>query len=338
MTTTAEVVPEKVADRTPDKRRALGRGLDSLLPTGPRVVAGTAVAPTPRPVAPPGAADYATVLPDLHAQAAGREPGDAVTQIPLEQIDQNPYQTRQAFDPAALQELADSIRANGIVQPVVVRPKSDGRFMLILGERRCRASKLAGNTTIAAIVRTVSDEQAAEMTIVENLQRQDLNCLEQANAFARLSREFGLTQEQIGQRTGCSRESVANYMRLLKLPEEVQQYLAEGLLGFSEARVLLQLANPQLIPGVARQAIDAQMSVSQLTMVVDHHNLPPENLGQPRPVPELDPNVRAAQMELERLLGCKVRISDRKGKGHITIRYASLEDFDRVVEMLKGEA
>ena len=278
------------------------------------------------------------VLPELQAQVARPEPGDAVLRIALDQIDENPYQTRQAFDAAALRELADSIRANGVVQPIVLRPKSDGRFVLILGERRCRAAKLAGETSIAAIVRRVSDQQAAEMTIVENLQRQDLNCLEQANAFARLSREFGLTQEQIGQRTGCSRESVSNYMRLLKLPDVVQRYLADGLLGFSEARVLLQIANPHSIPYIAKEAIDKKMSVAQLIERVDRLNLPPQAFGEPAPDPKLDPNVRAAQTDLERVLGVRVRINDRKGKGKIVIEYASLEDFDRVVEMLKGKS
>ena len=321
-----------IAEKVVDKRRALGRGLDALLPSGPRVITGTPVAAT---AAVP--TDHSGVLAELHAQAARRQPEDAILHMPLDQIDENPYQTRLNFDEQALQELAESIRASGVVQPIVVRPAPHGRFMLILGERRCRAAKLAGQTTIPAIVRQVSNEQAAEMTIVENLQRQDLNCLEQANAFARLSRDFSLTQEQIGQRTGCSRESVANYMRLLKLPEDVQQYLVNGELGFSEARVLLQLTNPQLIPGVAKQAIDAQMSVAQLTVVVEHFNMPPE--AQPdRPAPVVDPNVRAAQTELERLLGCKVRIRDRKGKGRIVIEYSSLDDFDRVLEMLKGEA
>ena len=332
MTTTAERVSdsttEKTADKVMDKRRALGRGLDSLLPSGPRVVAGTAMA----------AGAVSAVLPELQAQAARPEPGDAVLRIALDQIDENPYQTRQAFDAAALRELADSIRANGVVQPIVLRPKSDGRFVLILGERRCRAAKLAGETSIAAIVRRVSDQQAAEMTIVENLQRQDLNCLEQANAFARLSREFGLTQEQIGQRTGCSRESVSNYMRLLKLPDVVQRYLADGLLGFSEARVLLQIANPHSIPYIAKEAIDKKMSVAQLIERVDRLNLPPQAFGEPAPDPKLDPNVRAAQTDLERVLGVRVRINDRKGKGKIVIEYASLEDFDRVVEMLKGKS
>src|SRR5579863_2650985 len=331
MTTTAETVTAGNVEKTADKRRALGRGLDSLLPGGPRVVA---AAPA-RAVAIPGG-EHSTVLPELHAQAERREPGHGVAQIPLDQIDPNPYQTRQTFAPVALQELADSIRANGVVQPVVVRPKPDGRYVLILGERRCRASKLAGKTTVPAMVRTVSDEQAAEMTIVENLQRQDLNCLEQANAFVRLSRDFGLTQEQIGQRTGCARASVANYMRLLRLPAEVQGYLADGRLGFSEARVLLQLTDTPSIPYIAKEAVDGKMSVAQLIERVDRANLPREAFPPQQVYKEQDPNVRAIQTEMERTLGCRVRISDRKGRGKIVIEYATLEDFDRVVEMLKG--
>src|SRR5436190_7036247 len=182
-----------------EKRRALGRGLDSLLPSGPR-----AVAPAAPAIMPPSAAATA-------ARVAGTQPrpeGDFVEQIPLDLIDDNPYQTRRAFDPAALNELAESIKASGLAQPIVVRPGANGRYVLVLGERRCRASKLAGKPTIAAIVRRLGDEQAAEMTVIENLQRQDLNCLEQAQAFARLSRDFNLTQEQIGQRTGIPREVV----------------------------------------------------------------------------------------------------------------------------------
>ena len=315
-----------IAEKPVDKRRALGRGLDSLLPTGPRVVAGTAVAPAVMPAG----AETTSALPVVPSPASA----DGITRILLDQIDENPYQTRRRFEAAALQELADSIRASGVIQPIVVRPSGNGRFTLILGERRCRAAKLAGETMIPAMVRTASNQQAAEMTLVENLQRQDLNCLEQANAFMRLSRDFNLTQEQIGQRTGVSRESVSNYMRLLKLPADVQQYLADGSLGFSEARVLLQLADPQLIPAVAKQAIERKLSVAQLIELVDRYNLPPE----PRPeVPAryVDPNVRAVQTELERTLGCRVRINDRKGKGKIVIEYASLEDFDRVTEMLR---
>jgi ParB family transcriptional regulator, chromosome partitioning protein len=328
MTTTAEKVVTDVEKAAPEKRRALGRGLESLLPGGPRVVAPVAVTS-------PGtaAAPVAGGAPAPHVPA----PSDAVVQISIELIDVNPYQTRYHFGDQALEELANSIRANGVVQPVVVRPSADGRYTLILGERRCRASKLAGKTTIPAMVRRVSDQQAAEMTVVENLQRQDLNCIEQASAFSKLSRDFGLTQEQIGQRVGVSRESVSNYMRLLKLPAAVLQHLQEGRLGFSEARVLLQLLDPGLIEKIADEAVRKHLSVTQLEELVDRTNIPLVKEETPQRARWVDPNVRAAQTEMERTLGMRVRIRDRKGKGKIVIEYATLEDFDRVGEMLKSK-
>jgi ParB family transcriptional regulator, chromosome partitioning protein len=326
--TTLAAGTEKVVE----KRRALGRGLDSLLPTGPRVVenAGEGARGT-----------QSGVLPELHAQA---ERGDAVVEIPLELIDENPYQTRyfsnepvsEDFVATTLDELADSIRANGVIQPISVRPGVEGRYVLILGERRCRASKIAGKSTIPAIVRKVSDQQAAEMTVVENLQRQDLNCMEQAAAFSKLSQDFKLTQEQIGQRVGISRESVSNYMRLLRLPPSVTQYLQEGKLGFSEARVLLTLLDPNVIPKIADEAVRKHLSVEQLEDLVFNTNVPLQQEKQPGTARWVDPNVRHVQTELERTLGVRVRIRDRKGKGKIEIEYATLEDFDRVVGMLKG--
>ncbi|HXZ33273.1 MAG TPA: ParB/RepB/Spo0J family partition protein [Terriglobales bacterium] len=323
-------------DKVSGKRRALGRGLDSLLPPRPHVIAGTTGSGIAPVNVPP---ETSSVFSDQAISGTRPQTGEAVLRIALDQIDENPYQTRRVFDQKALDELAESIGSNGIVQPVVVRPLAAGRYTLILGERRCRAAKLAGETTIPAIIRQVSNEQAAEMTIVENLQRQDLNCLEQAHAFARLSREFGLTQEQIGQKTGCSRESVSNYMRLLKLPPEIQEFLTAGKLGFSEARVLLQLANPESIPQFAKEAVEKQLSVAQLTALVEYANLPGDSApARANGKNWVDPNVRAIQSELEQILQCRVRISDRKGKGKILIEYGNLEDFDRVVEMLKGKA
>ncbi len=331
ITLAGEKSTEPNAEKNADKRRALGRGLDSLLPGRPRIVS---------PVTPAGISGedgrhetgQATAPPAPHAS------GDEVRQIELDEIDANPYQTRTSFDESALHELAGSIETSGLIQPIVVRPGKDGRFVLVLGERRMRASKMAGKTTIPAIVRTMSNQHAAEMTVVENLMRQDLNCLEQANAFYRLSREFGLTQEQIGQRTGVSRESVANYLRILRLPESVQQLLAEGKLGFSEARVLLQLSDAAQIEQMARNAVSAGYSVAFLQKVVDDIILSNEGKGAPGPPARpIDANVRAAQSELERILGVRVKISDRKGRGRIVIEYSNLDDFDRVVEKLKGD-
>jgi len=271
------------------------------------------------------------------ARAEVRAAADVVAEIPLDQIDENPYQTRRSFDAAALAELAESIKTNGLAQPVVLRPGANSRYVLVLGERRCRASKLAGKTTVPAIVRQLGNEQAAEMTIVENLQRQDLNCLEQAEAFARLSREFNLTQEQIGQRTGVSRESVANYIRLLKLPATVLDLVAQGKLGFSEARVLLEAMaylEPNAVEALASTAVEQGFTVKDLKRQLDQLANPEANRPEPRAEKAVDPNVKAAQMELERLLGTRVRISDRDGKGRIVIEYRNLNDFDRVLELL----
>jgi len=348
-----------VAERpaaVPDKRRALGRGLESLLPSGPRVVtSGTsAAAPGTRtgaatslsPVNAGGASAAAagTVIGDLQAQAA--RVGDQLLQIPLGDIDENPYQTRRlGIDEeteaggSTLEELAESIKTNGVIQPITVRLGKDGRYVLITGERRWKASKLAGKEKIPAIVRQVSDQQAAEMTIVENLQRQDLNCMEQAAAFARLSQDFGMTQEMIGKRVGVSRETVSNYMRLLRLPGTVMEYLSNGMLGFSEARVLLTVLNHDLLPKIADDAVKKNLSVEQLEELVMSINMPLRKEGQEQQFRArwVDPNVRAAQRELERVLGLKVRIRDRKGRGKIVIEYASVDDYDRVVGMLKGK-
>ena len=366
-TATEKVVPagtEKTTDKTvPEKRRALGRGLESLLP-GPRVVTGipgtragwpTAAAtvaipaagndadaggaPAPHDLAPDEHAPEPAVIPEIHAQAARAMAGE-VMEIPLSQIDPNPYQTRVFFDEDLMEELEDSIRATGVVQPIVVRPGKDGRYTLVLGERRCRASKKAGKTAIPAIVRRVSEQQAAEMTVVENLQRQDLNCMEQAMAFSKLSQNFQLTQGEIGERVGLSRESVANYMRLLKLPGKVMQYLQDGMLGFSEAKELLRLDDYETITKVADEAVAKHWRLWHLEDVVMDIRIKNDLLPQPKQPGQArwqDPNVRAAARELERILGVKVRISDRKGKGTIRIEYATLADYDRVVGMLRGK-
>ncbi len=281
-----------------------------------------------------------TVLDQLQAVASGQTAdGETVFLVEIDLIDPNPYQTRREFNEQALAELRDSIAAQGVLQPIVVRPRVEGRFILILGERRLRASKMAGKTTIPVIVKRVSEQQAAEMTLVENLQREDLNCVEQAEAFANLSTNFKLTQEEIGARVGASRESVSNYMRLLALPEGVIGALQKGRLTYSHARTLLQLRDNVQIWKFAQKAIEEKMSVAKLEDLVFGLSAPigrgePNKGGGARWV---DPNVKAAQRSLETVLGMRVRIRDRSGRGKIVIEYGTLEDFDRVVRMLKGK-
>ena len=299
-----------------DKRKALGRGLETLLPSR----AATQPPPSPIPI-------------DSAAAAPAHAPGEAVRHIPVELIDHNPYQTRAHVDEAALAELADSIKVSGVLQPVTVRPGQDGRFQLIAGERRWLASKLAEKSTVPAIVRHVSNEQAMEMTIVENLQREDLNPMEQARAIDRLSKEFGLTQEQIAERTGKDRSSVSNFLRLLRLPNDIQVMLLEGNLTFGHAKALMTIAMPPYMLDLARRTVAESLSVRQLEREVGAF-LHPAEPPDPKPEREIDPNVKDAEYRLRAALGMKVAIHDRRGKGRVVIQYHNLDEFDRILQML----
>ena len=291
-----------------EKRKVLGRGLASLLP-------GRSA----------GAVGIATADP----------PSTSGTEISLDLIDSNPYQTRRRMNEQALQELAESIRVTGVVQPVVLRPSSSGRFQLVAGERRWLASKLAEKTTIPAVVREISNEQAMEMTIIENLQREDLNPVEQGRAFERLSREFALTQEQIASRTGKDRASIANFIRLLKLPEQVQELMENGTLTSGHGKALCGLLGfPDELARAAAEVVGKSLSVRQTEELVSRIINPEQKQPSPPQAKPVDPNVREAARTLEQALGVKVEILDRKGKGKIILKYGSLEDFDRIVEVL----
>jgi ParB family transcriptional regulator, chromosome partitioning protein len=299
---------EQLSVTTPSTgvRKALGRGLESLLPSA-------------RPVAPP---------PTSHLQ------GQSVRDVPVTEIDPNPYQTRANINDQALNELAASILVNGIVQPIVVRPMN-GRYQLIAGERRWRASQKIGKEFIPAVIKQVSNEQAMEMTIVENLQREGLNPMEEARAFDRLSREFNLTQEQMSQKTAKDRASIANLLRLLRLPEAIQHAIEKGDLTAGHAKVLLMLDSPEAILAAAQKIRAASLSVRQTEEMIHRLLAPQDGVSQePKAKRAVDPNVRAVEEELQRALGVRVMIQDNKGKGKIVIEYASLEDFDRVVETL----
>lgn len=300
---------------TDTKRRALGKGLDSLLPR---------VHPT-------------VVPPPVHAPAPPEAESGKPREIPIEEIERNPFQTRATIDESELAELAASITANGVVQPILVRPLASGRFQLIAGERRWRASKLAGKKTVPALLRQVSDEQALEITIVENLQRADLNPMEQARAFERLSREFHMTQEQIATRTGKDRVSVSNYMRLLSMPEAVQKLVETGQLTFGHAKVLLGLKLHPAFEKTAQRVANLSLSVRQTETLVQGMLFPEKNQKEPKPEQPADPNVKEVEERLQRALGLKVRIEDKNGRGRVIIEYADLGDFDGLLEQLAGK-
>jgi ParB family chromosome partitioning protein len=235
-----------------------------------------------------------------------------------------------------LAELAASITANGVVQPILVRPQANGRFQLIAGERRWLASQLAGKDTIPAILRQVSDEQAMEITIVENLQRADLNPMEQARAFERLSREFHMTQEQMAIRTGKDRATVANFLRLLRLPSSVQARVEAGELSFGHARTLLAFEHAEEMEKAAQRIAALSLSVRQTENYVQGLIHPERNKKEPKPEEPVDPNVREVQERLQRSLGLKVHIEDHHGRGKVIIEYSRLEDFDTLLEQLAG--
>ncbi len=302
---------------TDPKRRALGKGLDSLLPR----------------VSPPAAAPAEAPAPAAPAQSEAGKP----LEVELDRIDLNPYQTRSYFDEQKLNELAASILANGILMPILVRPLAEGRYLLIAGERRLRASKILGKKTIPVLIRQVSNEQAMEITIVENLQRENLNAIEQAKAFERLGAEFQLTQEQIADRTGKERATVGNSIRLLKLPDSVQAQVASGELTAGHAKALLGLNHHPDIERVAQKVVAQGLNVRDTEMLVQAMLYPEREKREAKAQAEQDPNVREVAERLQRALGLKVRIEDRKGRGRVIIEYSTIADFDILLEGLTGE-
>jgi ParB family transcriptional regulator, chromosome partitioning protein len=290
-------------------RKALGKGLSSLLPTRTAVV-------TPPPA--PGPPDDTTQL------------------LPVDAIDPNPLQPRRLFQTERLAELAQSIRANGIVQPLVVRRTGD-RFQLVAGERRWRAAKLAGIQQVPVVIRDIPDDRLLEISLIENIQREDLNPIETASAFSRLSTDLQLNPEQIGQRTGKDRSTVINFIRLLQLPEDLQQLVAERRLSAGHARCLLSLPTVALQREVAEKAVAQGWSVRQTErttqkMMADRT---PKHVDEV----QVDPNVKAAIQEMQRILGTRVRILEKPRKGgKIEIEYYSQEDLDRIYEVIVGDA
>lgn len=286
-------------------RKALGRGLGALLPTRPSV------------------------------QPLGPTFEESPQTVPIESIDPNPLQPRRIFQAERLEELAQSIRTNGIIQPLVVRRAGD-RYQLVAGERRWRASKLAQIARVPVVIRDIPDERLLEITLIENIQREDLNPIETAVAFERMMRELVLNPEQIGQRTGKDRTTIINLVRLLQLPEDLQQLVAERRLSAGHARCLLSLPTIQLQREVAEKSVAQGWSVRQ----IERTTRKMMEGRQPKHVDEADtdPNVKAAIQEMERVLGTRVRIIEKaKQKGRIEIEFYSSEDLDRIYSAIVGE-
>jgi ParB family transcriptional regulator, chromosome partitioning protein len=261
-------------------------------------------------------------------------PTEGFQQVDIDLIDPSPYQPRTRFRDEALEELARSIRATGIIQPVVVR-RLGNRYQLIAGERRWRAAQRAALQRLPAIVREVRDELALEMTLVENLQREDLNPIEQARAFQRLSDEFAFTQEQIAERTGKDRATVANSVRLLKLEEQIQDLLEEGRLSAGHGRALLAIAEPKERIELARRIARGGMTVRQVERLATRGTRSKSAVGPPA----LDPNTRHALDELQRKFGAKAHIRPlAPGRpGQLAFDYYDAADLNRLYSQLMRE-
>jgi ParB family chromosome partitioning protein len=275
-------------------RKALGKGLAAIIPEETRVVAAT----------------------------------DA-RQIPISEIRDNPFQPRINPD-RKLEELAASIRENGIIQPIVVRKRLDG-FELIVGERRLRAAKLAGLTQVPAVVKDVSEPKMLELALTENIQRADLNPVEEALAYKRLADEFNLTHENIAQRVGKSRSAVTNSLRLLALPQKVRDALSAGQISEGHARALLAITNRQLQEELCARIISDGLSVraiEQLCSTKPRHG----GAGRSRP----DPNLVALEESLQQSLGTRVHVRGKDDAGEIVIEYHGVQDRERIIKLLRG--
>lgn len=302
-----------MAEKKPKRRNALGRGLGALLDDAP-----VSAAPKERL-----STDVKTV--------------SSINEIDLLDIEANPFQPRTYFDEEALAELADSIKVQGIIQPITVRKLSDRKYQLISGERRFQASKLAGLLRIPAYIRTADDQQMLEMALIENIQRENLNAIEIALSYQRLLSECDLRQEDLGDRVGKKRSTVTNYLRLLKLPPDVQAAIRDGKIGMGHARALVNIDNIDLQLDIFKQIIKEDLSVRKVEELVkklkSEEDKPEKKETQEKP--ELSYELKNVQDKLASHFGSRVLINnDNSNKGAIKIPYLSHEDLNRILEIL----
>ena len=296
------------------RKRGLGRGLDALL-----------------------GVSNVNQSSDTQQQSADSLSSDqsvdsALKELPVDLIQRGKYQPRKDIDPESLQELADSISAQGVMQPIVVRPISDRKYEIIAGERRWRATQLAGLDSIPAMVREVSDQTAIAMALIENIQREDLNPIEEAASLQRLQQEFELTQQEVATAVGKSRSTVANLLRLMSLREDVRRLVEHGDLEMGHARALLGLDGLDQSEA-ARSVVAKGLSVRQTEALVRNLLAKPD---QPEPQQAIDPNIRHLQDDLSQRLGAKVQIQhSTKGKGKLVLSYNSLDELDGILSHIK---
>lgn len=328
---------------TPQKnpqRPALGKGLASLLP-GAAATSSAGMArqlmgdlpPPPAPATSSPAAPGAAAAPAPELANKDRIPG--ITMAEIDQIIANQFQPRRDFDDASLLELSESIKANGIIQPLLVRRGEDGKLNLIAGERRLRAAKLAGLKQVPIVLRKTSDKEALELALIENIQREDLNCVDVALSYFQLSEDFQLSQEEIAKRVGKDRVSVANHLRLLKLPESIIEDLRSGKLSFGHGRALLSITDPVKRLALRNDIVEKHLSVRETERLVAAALVQdnPE-AAKKKEKAEMPAELRSFSERLGRALGTRVKTKGDQYRGAIVIDYFSKEDLERISEQL----
>ncbi|WP_374017446.1 ParB/RepB/Spo0J family partition protein [Paenibacillus thiaminolyticus] len=258
---------------------------------------------------------------------------DKVTEVSLQQLRPNPYQPRKNFDEQSIQELAESIKQHGVIQPIIVRSVVKG-YEIIAGERRYRASQLLGLATIPAVIRSFSDQQVMEIALIENLQRENLNAIELALAYQGLMDQFSLTQEELSVKVGKSRSHIANFLRLLQLPEEVKEHVSRGTLSMGHARAIVGVKDTTKVKQLAKSTIDQGWSVRQLEEAIQQLHQKNKPADKPKAVRH-DPYLHEVEENLREQFRTTVRIKQNKDKGKIEIAYFSKQDLERLLELLQ---
>ncbi|MFC5469412.1 ParB/RepB/Spo0J family partition protein [Cohnella suwonensis] len=261
---------------------------------------------------------------------------DKIVEIPLPQLRANPYQPRKTFEEDAIKELAESIREHGVIQPIVVRQALKG-YEIIAGERRFRASQLLGNATIPAVVRTYNDQQVMEIALIENVQREDLNSIEVAIAYQAIMNQFSMTQEELSLKVGKSRSHIANFLRLLALPDEIKDYVSRGTLSMGHARALAGVKDDAAKRQLAKQAVSGEWSVRELEEVLQKPETKP-NAKSKTKAKKRDPFIEEIENALRDKFQTTVRIKPNKDKGRIELSYFGKSDLERLLELLKALA
>lgn len=310
---------EEIMSSSKSKRPHLGRGLEALL--GPINLN-------------PSTEDLDTALPETSKYTLDKELSKSKSELPLSELHPNPFQPRQFWNDDDLRDLAESIRHNGIVQPILVRPTAGGHFEIIAGERRFRAAQMVGLTTVPVLIRKATDEQMLELALVENIHRTDLNPIERANAYKNYLHTFSLNQTEAAQRLGEDRSVISNYLRLLELPQDLQDMLIGNQLSMGHARAILALQDDDIRRKLANRAMAGRLSVREVERIV--RKILQKAQESPSQKKEKAAYILDLENQLQTILGTKVRIesSKRGHKGRIIIDYYSLDEFERLTEKM----